>query len=256
MPRFLTGHAYVFRAHSTSTMAAHSDCLLGFAGLGAVVAPHADPLSPEIVTFVHRAARHTRALWASRPRSGDVRPMCPYSGESARQGWGTRAAFPASPRPNRTPRRMECSSAPSQYSGEEYDVLDENVARPSPPRHANLSCLGRYSSRAMVPAVGAGVRCVTRTPPGSTTRMGCRSDRERHDGRPLLPEAQHGIPVVWCAREDEGGDARVGQALGGDGGAGTGGPGIYLCSVGVTPSVGYPRGYPEGVCGCGTGDGG
>ncbi len=39
----------------------------------------------------------------------------------------------------------------------EYDVLDEDVARLSPLRHANLNCLGRYSFRASTP-VGGGLR--------------------------------------------------------------------------------------------------
>ncbi|MEU0485716.1 hypothetical protein ABZ260_41895 [Streptosporangium sp. NPDC006013] len=36
----------------------------------------------------------------------------------------------------------------------EYDVLDEDVARLSPLRHANLNCLGRCSFRASAPAGG------------------------------------------------------------------------------------------------------
>jgi hypothetical protein len=36
----------------------------------------------------------------------------------------------------------------------EHDVRDEDVARLSPLRHANLNCLGRYSFRATVPACG------------------------------------------------------------------------------------------------------
>lgn len=36
----------------------------------------------------------------------------------------------------------------------EHDVLNEDVARLSPLRHANLNMLGRYSSRATVPAGG------------------------------------------------------------------------------------------------------
>lgn len=34
----------------------------------------------------------------------------------------------------------------------EHDVLDEEVARLSPLKHANLNCLGRYSFRASTPA--------------------------------------------------------------------------------------------------------
>lgn len=36
----------------------------------------------------------------------------------------------------------------------EHDVLDEDVARLSPLKHANLNCLGRYSFRASTPAGG------------------------------------------------------------------------------------------------------
>lgn len=39
----------------------------------------------------------------------------------------------------------------------EHYVLDEDVARLSPLKHANLNCLGRYSFRATVPA-GGGLR--------------------------------------------------------------------------------------------------
>nr|ANO42518.1 hypothetical protein A8713_035285 [Streptomyces sp. SAT1] len=39
----------------------------------------------------------------------------------------------------------------------EHDVLDTDVARLSPLKHANLNCLGRYSFRATVPA-GGGLR--------------------------------------------------------------------------------------------------
>lgn len=34
----------------------------------------------------------------------------------------------------------------------EHDILDEDVARLSPLRHANLNCLVRYSFRATTPA--------------------------------------------------------------------------------------------------------
>jgi hypothetical protein len=37
----------------------------------------------------------------------------------------------------------------------EHDVLDEDVARVSPLKHANLNVLGRYSFTASVPAAGA-----------------------------------------------------------------------------------------------------
>ncbi|WSA74132.1 transposase [Streptomyces sp. NBC_01799] len=36
-----------------------------------------------------------------------------------------------------------------------HDVLDEDVARVSPLKHANLNVLGRYSFTAGVPAAGA-----------------------------------------------------------------------------------------------------
>ncbi|WTJ28896.1 transposase [Streptomyces luteogriseus] len=36
----------------------------------------------------------------------------------------------------------------------EHDVLDEDVARLSPLKRANLNCLGRYSFRASTPADG------------------------------------------------------------------------------------------------------
>jgi hypothetical protein len=39
----------------------------------------------------------------------------------------------------------------------EHDVLDEDVARLSPLKHANLNVLGRYSFRAFTPA-GGGLR--------------------------------------------------------------------------------------------------
>lgn len=39
----------------------------------------------------------------------------------------------------------------------EHDVLDADVARLSPLRHANLNVLGRYSFRSTVPA-GGGLR--------------------------------------------------------------------------------------------------
>ncbi|MFF1394804.1 hypothetical protein ACFVZD_13440 [Streptomyces sp. NPDC058287] len=37
----------------------------------------------------------------------------------------------------------------------EHDVLDEDVARVSPLKRANLNVLGRYNFTASVPAVGA-----------------------------------------------------------------------------------------------------
>ena len=37
----------------------------------------------------------------------------------------------------------------------EHDVLDEDVARVSPLKHANLNVLGRYNFTASVPAAGA-----------------------------------------------------------------------------------------------------
>ncbi|MFD0900099.1 hypothetical protein [Actinomadura sediminis] len=46
------------------------------------------------------------------------------------------------------------------------NVLEKDVARRSPLRHANINCLGHYNFRAPTPGGGACGRCVTRTRPG------------------------------------------------------------------------------------------
>ncbi|MCW2890070.1 MAG: transposase, Tn3 family protein [Streptosporangiaceae bacterium] len=48
----------------------------------------------------------------------------------------------------------------------EHDVLDEDVARISPLKHANLNCLGRYSFAAR--HARACAHCVARRPSTST----------------------------------------------------------------------------------------
>jgi hypothetical protein len=47
----------------------------------------------------------------------------------------------------------------------EHDALDEDVARLSPLRHANLNCLGRYSFRPAIP--GGGMLRPLRDPAGA-----------------------------------------------------------------------------------------
>lgn len=49
----------------------------------------------------------------------------------------------------------------------EHGVLDEDAARLSPLRHANLICLGRYSFRSSTPA--AGTRRALRDPRAAET---------------------------------------------------------------------------------------
>jgi hypothetical protein len=53
-----------------------------------------------------------------------------------------------------TTRYLDAAVAQLRALPSDHDVLDEDVARLSPLRHANLNCLGRYSFRASTPAAG------------------------------------------------------------------------------------------------------
>jgi hypothetical protein len=59
-----------------------------------------------------------------------------------------------------TTRYADAADAHRENPPEGHQVLDEDVARLSPHKHANLNCLGRYSFRASQPAQGL-LPCVT-----------------------------------------------------------------------------------------------
>nr|WP_212765030.1 Tn3 family transposase [Streptomyces sp. I05A-00742] len=86
-------------------------------------------------------------------------------------------------------------AAVAQLKAEGHNIPGEDLARLPPLKHRDLDVLGRYSFTAFTPAVGACVRCATRTRPGSGSTRTTRSRGPLGVSRRSPDRCQGGVPA-------------------------------------------------------------